>query len=105
MRGGVVAGLEARGACLCGGPVLLERAPAAGDLAAQARDLLLSLRGAALLTGARGRPPVDVDAVADVVARLSELAAAHPEISEIECNPVAAMPDRAIALDARIVLD
>ncbi|MDQ6738950.1 MAG: acetate--CoA ligase family protein [Actinomycetota bacterium] len=42
--------------------------------------------------------------MADVVARLSELAAAHPEISEIECNPVAAMPDRAIALDARIVL-
>ncbi|MCY0905874.1 acetate--CoA ligase family protein [Arthrobacter sp. H14-L1] len=72
---------------------------------AQARDLLLSLRGAALLTGARGRPPVDVDAAADVVARLSELAAAHPEISEIECNPVAATPDRAIALDARIVLD
>jgi acyl-CoA synthetase (NDP forming) len=71
----------------------------------QARELLLSLRGAALLTGARGRAPVDLDATADVVARLSVLAAEHPEISEIECNPVAAMPDRAIALDARIVLD
>lgn len=71
----------------------------------QARGLLLSLRGAALLTGARGRAPVDLDAAADVVARLSVLAAEHPEISEIECNPVAALPDRAIALDARIVLD
>ncbi|NVM99888.1 acetate--CoA ligase family protein [Arthrobacter sp. SDTb3-6] len=71
----------------------------------QARGLLLSLRGAALLTGARGRAPVDLDAAADVVAKLSELAAAHPEISEIECNPVAALPDRAIALDARIVLN
>ncbi|MDJ0357350.1 acetate--CoA ligase family protein [Paenarthrobacter sp. PH39-S1] len=70
----------------------------------QARDLLLSLRGAALLTGARGRAPVDLDAAADVVARLSELAAAHPEIAEIECNPVAAMPGGALALDARIVL-
>ena len=71
----------------------------------QARGLLLSLRGAALLTGARGRAPVDLDAAVDVVARLSVLAAEHPEISEIECNPVAALPDRAIALDARIVLD
>jgi len=72
--------------------------------AAQARTLLLSLRGAALLTGARGRQPVDLDAAADVVARLSDLAAAHPEISEIECNPVAATPGGALALDARIVL-
>ena len=72
--------------------------------APQARELLLSLRGAALLTGARGRAPVDLEAAAEVVAKLSELAAAHPEISEIECNPVAALPDRAIALDARIVL-
>jgi acyl-CoA synthetase (NDP forming) len=70
----------------------------------QAKDMLLSLRGAALLTGARGRAPVDLDAAADVVARLSTLAAAHPEITEIECNPVAATPSGAIALDARIVL-
>lgn len=69
-----------------------------------ARQLLLSLRGAALLTGARGRPPVDLDAVADVVARLSTVACAHPEIAEIECNPVVATPHAAIALDARIVL-
>lgn len=73
--------------------------------AAQAKDMLLSLRGAALLTGARGRAPVDIDAAADIVARLSTVAAAHPEIAEIECNPVAATPAGAIALDARIVLD
>jgi len=70
-----------------------------------ARELLLSLRGAALLTGARGRPAVDLDAVAAVVVCLSVLAAEHPEISEIECNPVAATPSGAVALDARIVLD
>lgn len=72
---------------------------------AAARDLLLSLRGAALLTGARGRPPVDLDSAAEVVARLSAVAATHPEIAEIECNPVAATPREAVALDARIVLD
>jgi acyl-CoA synthetase (NDP forming) len=69
-----------------------------------ARELLLALRGAALLTGARGRPSVDLDAAADVVARLSQVAAAHPEVAEIECNPVAVTPRGAVALDARIVL-
>lgn len=72
--------------------------------ATAARELLLSLRGAALLTGARGRPPVDVAAAADVVARLSLVAGAHPEIDEIECNPVAVTPHGALALDARVVL-
>lgn len=73
--------------------------------AAQARGLLLSLRGSALLTGARGRPPVDVDAAAEAVSRLSVFAAEHPEIAEVECNPVAVTPAGAVALDARIVLD
>lgn len=71
--------------------------------AAQARELLLELRGAPLLTGVRGRPAVDLDAAADVVARLSAFAVAHPEIAEIECNPVAATPSGATCLDARII--
>ncbi|MCI9889834.1 acetate--CoA ligase family protein [Micrococcales bacterium 31B] len=69
-----------------------------------ARRMLSRLRGAALLTGVRGRPPVDIDAAARVIAQLSEFAAAHPEISEIECNPVAVTPGGAVCLDARIIL-
>lgn len=72
--------------------------------AAQARDLVLSLRGAALLTGARGRPPVNLESLGAIVARLSMVAAEHPEIEEIECNPVAVTPKDAVALDARVVL-
>lgn len=72
---------------------------------AAARDLLLSLRGAPLLRGARGRPPVDLQALADVVSQVSALAAAHPEIAELELNPVLARSDGVIALDARVVLD
>lgn len=71
----------------------------------EARELLLSLRGSALLTGTRGRQHVDLNAVADVVVRLSDFTSEHPEISEIECNPVMATPVGAIALDARIVLN
>lgn len=69
-----------------------------------ARELLLSLRGAPVLLGARGRPPVDLGAVAEVVARVSRLAAAHPELLELELNPVLAGPDGVLALDARVVL-
>ena len=73
--------------------------------AEQARALLLSLRGSALLTGFRGKAPLDVDAAAELVATLSAYAAEHPEIGEIECNPIAVTPTGVVALDARIILD
>jgi acyl-CoA synthetase (NDP forming) len=70
--------------------------------ATEAERLLRSLRGAALLDGVRGRPAVDVAAAADAVARLSALAAAHPEIAEIEINPLLVGPTGCVALDARM---
>ena len=70
-----------------------------------ARALLLSLRGARVLLGARGRDPVDLDALARLVACVSQVAAAHPELAEVELNPVLAGPSGAVALDARVVLD
>jgi acyl-CoA synthetase (NDP forming) len=70
---------------------------------AVARELLLSLRAAPLLLGARGRPPVDLDAAAAAVAALSRVAAAHPEIAEIEVNPLLALPTGAVGLDARVM--
>jgi len=70
----------------------------------QAERLLASLRGAALLRGARGRPPLDVRAAARVTAALSRFAATHPEVAEVEVNPVLVTPTTAVALDARIVL-
>ena len=48
--------------------------------------------------------PVDVSAVTQAAAALSRLAADHPEIAEIEVNPLLATPDGAIGLDARIVI-
>jgi acyl-CoA synthetase (NDP forming) len=73
--------------------------------AGAARGLLTSLQGAPLLLGARGRAPVDLDALAELVARVSRLAAAHPELGELELNPVLAGPSGVLALDARVVLD
>jgi acetyl-CoA synthetase (ADP-forming) len=69
---------------------------------------LLSERPATrLLAGARGRPPADRDALADVVRRLSalsQLPQVAREISEIEINPLVIGQHGALALDALIVL-
>ncbi len=72
--------------------------------AAAAERLLRSLRGAALLTGTRGRPPLDIAAAAAVAATLSRLAAARPDVAEIEINPLLVTPTGAVALDARVIL-
>ena len=69
----------------------------------RARRMIASLRTAPLLTGARGRPPLDLDAAARALAALSAVAAAHPELAELEVNPLLVLPSGALALDARFV--
>ncbi|WP_405577528.1 acetate--CoA ligase family protein [Streptomyces sp. NBC_01092] len=70
----------------------------------RALHLLRGLRTAALLDGVRGRPPVDIDAAARAIETITAFAAAHPEIAEIEVNPLLVRPDGALALDSRAVL-
>jgi succinyl-CoA synthetase beta subunit len=70
---------------------------------AGAEAMLQALRVAPLLTGARGRPPLHLAAAAAALAALSRVAAAHPELSELEINPLLVTPAEAIALDARII--
>ncbi|HXH96957.1 MAG TPA: acetate--CoA ligase family protein, partial [Gaiellaceae bacterium] len=60
---------------------------------------------APLLEGARGRPPLDLAAAAEAVAALSYFAAAHPEVAEVEVNPLLVRSEGAVGLDARIVLN
>ncbi len=70
---------------------------------AEAERMLRSLRGAALLEGARGRPACDVRAAAEAAAALSRVAALYPDIAEIEVNPLLVTPEGAVALDARVI--
>ena len=72
--------------------------------AAQSLELLTGLRAWPLLSGARGRRPLDVHAAADALATLSAVAAAHPEIRELEINPLLVLGDGVLALDARAVV-
>jgi acyl-CoA synthetase (NDP forming) len=70
---------------------------------AEAERMLFSLRGAALLAGARGRPACDVRAAAEAAVALSRVAATYPRIAEIEVNPLLVTADGAVALDARVI--
>lgn len=70
-----------------------------------ARALLERLTAAPLLHGVRGRPAVDVAAAARAIEAITGVAAAHPEIAELEVNPLLVTPRGCTGLDARIVLD
>ena len=56
------------------------------------------------LKGVRGRKPVDLAALEQLLVRFSQLVVEQPWIKEIDINPLLASPDGLIALDARVVL-
>lgn len=72
--------------------------------ARQAEDLLDKTAAGKLLSGFRGAPPADRQAVVDTILRLSRIAADWPEIQEIEINPLIALArgSGAVAVDARV---
>jgi acetyltransferase len=69
-----------------------------------AHRLIESLRGYAVLTGARGREPVDLDALAGTVSAVGDLLATRPEIVDLDLNPLLATPRGAVTVDWRITV-
>jgi acetyl-CoA synthetase len=69
----------------------------------EAAAMLEELRGARLLHGFRGRPGVDLEAVAALVVAVTELGASDPTIAEIDLNPVVATPAGVTVLDALVL--
>jgi acetyl coenzyme A synthetase (ADP forming)-like protein len=72
--------------------------------AADARDMMDSLRGRGLLEGIRGEEAVDREALVEIVQRVSQLVGEHPAIAELDINPLLAFADDARAVDARMRL-
>ncbi len=69
-----------------------------------AREMLASLKGRALLTGFRGKPGVDIDALVETICRLSELGHdLRDVIDQIDVNPLIASTNGVLAADALIV--
>jgi acetyltransferase len=73
-----------------------------------AREMIAGIKGAPLLAGYRGRPALDVAALAATLARMSQLIADHTDrISEIDVNPLFVRPagQGVVAADALIILN
>lgn len=72
----------------------------------EAKDMLVSLKGYQLLTGFRGSSEIDQEEIINSLLRLSYLVQDHPEISELDINPMFAMPkgERSVAIDVRMSL-
>jgi len=67
-----------------------------------AHEMLGELKTFPLLQGYRGEPAVDLAAIEDVILRVGALAEAHPQVVELDCNPLIAGPRGAVVTDARI---
>ena len=70
-----------------------------------ALSMLDGIQAADMLKGVRGSEPVDREALANLIVRVSELVSDFPEINELDLNPVFATARGAVAADVRIVLD
>jgi acetyl coenzyme A synthetase (ADP forming)-like protein len=70
-----------------------------------ALSMLDGIQAHEMLKGVRGSEPVNREALADLIVRVSELISDFPEISEMDLNPVFATAQGAIAADVRIVVD
>ena len=72
----------------------------------EAENMLHEIRSRALLEGVRGQPPVDKEAIVDILLRMGQLVQTFPEIAEFDINPLMVYPESqgAIAIDMRLVL-
>jgi acetate---CoA ligase (ADP-forming) len=73
--------------------------------AGEAAAMIRSLKTFPLLEGYRGAPRADVGALQDVLLRVSAMVEAHPEIAEMDLNPLIVSSSGAVAVDARIRLE
>lgn len=69
-----------------------------------ARRMMERTRIHRALRGVRGREPVDLGRLEEILVRFSRLVVEHPAIAEIDVNPLLASPEQLIALDARVVI-
>ena len=70
-----------------------------------AAEMIRDIKGFPLLDGYRGAPPADLEALQDILLRLSAFVVATPEVQEIDLNPIYAYAQGALAVDARVVLE
>ncbi|RLI63905.1 MAG: acetyl-CoA synthetase [Promethearchaeia archaeon] len=69
-----------------------------------ADEMIHEIKGFKILDGYRGKPPADLEAIKDTLKKVAKLAYDHPEIAEMDLNPLFTYADGILAVDARIIL-
>lgn len=70
-----------------------------------AREMITEVKAYPILKGYRGQPPVDVEAIVKILLNTSRLMMEHPEIKELDLNPIMVYEKGAKTVDARIILE
>lgn len=69
-----------------------------------AREMIREIKGFAVLQGYRGAEPADLTALERLLLDVSRFVDSHPEIEELDLNPVFVYPEGALAVDARVII-
>jgi len=70
-----------------------------------AQEMIQEIKGYPLLQGYRGKEPANIPALVEMILKISKFAEENPKVKELELNPIFAYADRAVAVDARIILE
>jgi acyl-CoA synthetase (NDP forming) len=70
-----------------------------------AAEMIKEIKGYPLLQGYRGQEPASIPALEELLVSVSQFAEQNPQIKELDLNPIFAYKDKAIAVDARIILE
>lgn len=70
-----------------------------------AHEMIREIKGYPLLEGYRGQPPVDILNLEKLILKVSNFVEQHPEVKELDLNPIFAYSDGAVAVDARVILE
>jgi len=70
-----------------------------------AREVIREIKGYPLLEGYRGQKPASIPALEKLIVKVSQFVEKNPQIKELDLNPIFAYPDKAVAVDARIILE
>ena len=71
----------------------------------EAKEMITEVKAYPLLQGYRGQPPADTKAIVKILLATSKLVMAHPEIKELDLNPIMVYEKGAKTVDARIILE
>ena len=70
-----------------------------------AQQMIQEIKGYPLLHGYRGKEPASIPALVEMILKISKFMEENPQVKELDLNPIFAYRNKAVAVDARIVLE